>query len=289
MRIILTLIIWIALYGMSFAAEPLSVKDFIKEYVSALKSTAPDISVKVKGGTKLVLKFKNGHETLLDVDNAYRQYRNNLSSKGQIIKHYVAATIEAFNPSSKRNRSRIVPVIKSPEWVAGLRQRMRGSKVRQEPIVEKLNDDLFIVYAEDTPRSIRYLDHDDLVQLKIKRGELKKLATSNLTRMMPVPPISARKPVGTPSTGIGAFVVDGVYEASLLAFDDIWSNDKLQIKGEIIVAVPNRGTLLFASSSDPVAVRKLRSIAAKEFRTGSYPISKYLYIYRKGKFVRYSR
>ncbi len=101
---------------------------------------------------------------------------------------------------------------------------------------EELNDELVVVYAEDTDNSTRYLSSVEIVG--VERRKLRSLAVDNLMRLMPR--IEMRQ------LAEGAFMITSHadYGASLILVDSIWSGDQIKVNGDIVVAVPAKDVIL---------------------------------------------
>ena len=89
--------------------------------------------------------------------------------------------------------------------------------------------------------------------------------------------------------GVSMLSAGGDYDASLLLVDEIWSGDMLKVDGEIVVAVPARNVLLFVPAADEARVKELKALVRRVFAEYSYTLTDQLFIYRKGRFQRYSR
>ena len=55
-------------------------------------------------------------------------------------------------------------------------------------------------------------------------------------------------------------VADGTYEASMLLFDDLWNEKNFPVKGDIVVFVPSRDTVIITGSKDKDGISKAKSI-----------------------------
>jgi uncharacterized protein YtpQ (UPF0354 family) len=181
------------------------------------------------------------------------------------------------------DRTRIVPVIKDRPWLEEMRQGLlsRGAKQVPQLIFEDFNPDLVIVYAEDSPKNIRYLRQADLEQAKFERGELRALACENLKRLLPK--IECR---GTNSLYI--ITAGGSYEASLLLLDSMWRGGQIDVQGDVVVAIPTRDLLLVTGSGYPQGIDKVRRMVKEASSGGAYKLTSKLFVYRRGKFDEYT-
>ena len=84
---------------------------------------------------------------------------------------------------------------------------------------EKLNDVLYVLYAIDTPSSIKFMPKEDINALGVEEGELRNLSMANLMNANESLQIQ-----GDRST-VSMVVADGIYEASFLLYDDLWTKE----------------------------------------------------------------
>ncbi len=264
------------------AAQSLVSRDkFTMLYMDVLRAAAPEIEVQVTGPMELTIEH-DGNEVRAYLDNAYARYSAAPDMLDQVIGDYVAATVEqVVAPPAGGDVTRIVPVIKGATYL----QELNAGAVGDEVVLiahEPYNDDLIILYAEDTPRNIRYLGDEDLADMGVDRAGLREAAIANLDRLLPA--IEARG-----DDGIYMLVADGNYEASLLLFDDIWSNDTwttggTPVAGEVVVTVPARDVLVVTGSRDAEGIATLRDIARDIVASDPYSLTDQLFVYRNGRF-----
>jgi uncharacterized protein YtpQ (UPF0354 family) len=79
----------------------------------------------------------------------------------------------------------------------------------------------------------------------------------------------------------------GDYEASLLLLDSIWSGGEMELKGEMVVAIPTRDLLLVTGSKDPEGIEKVKRMV-KEASSGAYRLTQKLFVYRSGRFEEFT-
>lgn len=267
----------------SFATQAQdSPKRFTTEFVAVLSKALPSHSVVVMEPLRLKIQAENGKESFAFLDNAYNEYLSYPSEKTAIIDRFLNSVIETATKSEELSPQRIVPVIKDSAWLeemklAGINN---GLEKAPEQVVDDFNDDLVIVYAEDTPTNTNYFSPNNLKDAGIDRKELRALAVSNLRRILP--------PVETHSGELlSMLTAGGDYVASLLLIDEIWSDGKLTVDGEIVVAVPSRDVILFTGSRNKAGIKKLQEVASKAVAENAYSLTDQLFFYRGGKFVRF--
>jgi uncharacterized protein YtpQ (UPF0354 family) len=263
------------------ARKPLTAGDFTKEFANRLRAARPDWKVDIKAERELRITNAKGKESTAFLDNTYTDYVRHPESLPDLVQRSAVALAEYQAEDAPFDRSRIVPIVKDRKWLTEIRASLkaRGKKEPPENVFDDLNEQLVVVYAEDNPKSIRYLTPKNLTDLGVARAELRKLAVENLKRMLP-------KIEVLPGPVVTMIKADGNYEASLLLFDELWSGGQIRVDGDYVVAVPSRDVLLVTGSRNPAGIAKLRELAAQVVRQSSYRLTDDLFVYRRGSFQR---
>jgi uncharacterized protein YtpQ (UPF0354 family) len=278
LRIISSILAAIGLSASGAAQGALSPERFTAEFVAALHKALPAQTVTVTEPLRLQLKDRNGEESRAFLDNAYNEYLRDPSAKAAIIDRYLASLAETSAAEEKLDPQRIVPVIKDAAWPREMKRSMGDGAAEQ--VVEDFNGDLVVVYAEDSPTSTRYFSADQLREAGVSRTELRKLAVTNLRRLLPPPEVHSGPLVSMLTAG-------GDYVVSLLLLDELWAADRLKVDGEIVVAAPARDILLFTGSNNATGVAQLQEMARKTVAESSYSLTDQLFVYRDGRFQRF--
>ena len=129
----------------------------------------------------------------------------------------------------------------------------------------------------DSPTSMAIMPIGRLKDLELDDKQAFDLARAN-TREYAV------KASWLENDGLLEVKLDGAYEASLLAIDDIWGSIEAHFGGPIAIVVPNRGNLSVARADKPADLDKLREIATRKF-TGPHAISDRVYFRRNNAWV----
>lgn len=258
------------------ASEMLSPEQFTEEFRAALVSALPEHAVEVVEPLRLHIKKTEDEQATAYLDNAYNEYSRTPSAKAEVIAKYLTTYMEAAQGSRPLQPEQIVPVVKDRGWL----KHVGGTKARGKQVIEDLNADLVVVYAEDGPHNIRYFSSEDLQKAGVQRQALRELALTNLRRILP-PPEPVKGPV------ISMMTAGQDYVSSLLLLDEIWNAEKLAVDGEIVIAIPTRDVLLFTGSKNKEGLKKLRELAQKAHADGPYSLTERLFVYRGGKFQRF--
>lgn len=279
-RWLLSLLCILALLPAS-AAE-LTRKQLTDEYVAAVHAAYPTATVTVVAPLQVKVKGAAGGEGTAFLDNLYAEISRNPSRKQDLLQRHVASIAQIMKSDAERESvasESIVPLVKDRGWLKDMRSAGTGGKPL-EFVYEPLNEDLLVVYGEDTPSSIQYFVSSVFEKTGIDRKDLRALAVKNLHRILDGVDLIRIEGVNSLTTG-------GDFDASLLLIDEVWNKENLQVKGEIVVAIPARNMLLFADSADAQAVDALARLAKRVESEDSYSLTAQLFVRRDGTFQRY--
>ena len=258
--------------------------EFTRTFADALRKARPGLKVDIVRDLELNVTSANGGETTSYLDNAYDTYKQDPQERDDVIKRFVAANLETIGVTREGvDRTRIVPIIKDRPWLEETRQAIlgRGAKEAPEYVYEDFSPELVIVYAEDSPKNIRYFRAKDLESAKIDKSELRALACTNLKRLLP-------KIERHGTNGLYMITAGGDYEASLLLLDSIWSDGQMEVKGDLVVAIPARDLLLVTGSQDSQGIEKIKGIVKEASTGGAYRLTQKLFVYRNGRFSEFT-
>lgn len=258
-----------------------SPEHFTAEFMVVLQALFSDYSVTPVDSLHLKLAGPDGKESAVFLDNAYHEYVQDPAAKTGIIARFVASISEIAGEAVPPDPQCIVPVIKDRSWLEEVQRAIanNGSDKKAQQVVEDFNEDLIIVYAEDTPKSVRYLSSQHLEEAGIPREELRELAVANLRKILP--------PVEMHQGPLVSILSGGDYGASLLLINELWNEGKLEVDGDIVIAIPARDTLLFTGSWNTEGLKKLQEAASKTVAESSYALTDRLFVYRGGRFQRF--
>ena len=267
-------------------SDPLTPAQFTEEFANQLRISMPALQVEIIKSLQLKLTMAGGKESTSFLDNAYDAYQADPKLKKDIIHTWVQSCMEtAIDSQSSEilDRTCIVPVIKDRPWLEEIKKSLedRGAKKVPENVYEDLNADLIILYAEDSPKNIRYFGPDDLKKAHIDRKELRGLACQNLERLLP-------KIERQGTNGLYMLTAGGDYEPSLLLFDSIWTGLQKEVNGDVVVAIPTRDLLVVTGSNDRPGIEKLKQIVQQATARGPYQLTTKLFVYHSGQFVEFA-
>jgi uncharacterized protein YtpQ (UPF0354 family) len=130
-----------------------------------------------------------------------------------------------------------------------------------------LAGDIWIIYAQDLPDSINILKVEDAKRLGLDALALRKISINNLSGL--IEEIEAK-----PYESIYEISCSPLfYASSLLLLDYVWEQLEPLVKGQIVVGVPARDTVIFTGSEEMDALPKLRDEVNYVLANGHHLIS----------------
>lgn len=281
MRALLFALAMVAGLSAAARADTPSPSAFTAQFARALQAAMPSAKVSIVRDLQLDIRRMDGSSATVSLANNYRDYSADPKWFDEIVKAYAAALAKpAGKQAGKLDRTRIVPVIKDRPWLVELQGHFKKQDASQQPVFEDFNNELVVVYAEDTPDRTRYLSSSE--NLGVERSKLRALSVDNLMRIMP------RIDLRQGDDGLAMMTSHADYGASLLLVDSIWSGDQIKVDGDIVVAVPAKDVILITGSRNRKGLKAMRT-AAPNLAKGSYGITDTLFVYRKGRFVKFGR
>src|ERR1700704_4394280 len=183
MGVLRILVIVLGLCGAAWA-QNLSPRAFTETFATEFRRAIPSATI-TRGDLQITVRRPSG-STTINLYNAYNTY----SKEPQRLKELISAQLALVatlsdapaRAEAKVDPSRIVPVIKGRAWLREVQQQIKTSGAQQEQLVEDLNDELVIAYAEDTAKATRYLTASEYSG---DRAKLRALAVENLMRVLP--------------------------------------------------------------------------------------------------------
>lgn len=258
----------------------LSEKEFTQRYKDSLMQREPDANYEIQEDLKI--KVSEGkHDMTIYLDNAYRAYKLQPDSLASIFSDYLNSSISSLTKTELISKNSIVPVIKPLKYIEHVKSLDHGNTSLDSLIYyEPYNDELIIVYAEDTELNIRYLQKHIIDSLNIGLDTLRDFAFNNLRKILPDVEIIN-------SGGKFGILAGGVYEASLILSKTMWNKENFSVDGDIVIAMLTRDMVYVTSSKNKQEINKLKSLALKDFENENYQVSPFLFRYNGTAFERF--
>lgn len=252
--------------------ELLSERAFTDRYVEQLVERAPTLEVSIVEPLQVQIDGDDGQNVFLS--NAYTVYRNDAAALDEILARYVETIVESINePERELTSTNLMPVVKDDQWVAEITATLRERGADPSAVdyySEPLADGLVVLYAIDSPSSIRYVPRSEIVASKLVLSELRTVARDNLEPLLKDLELAS-------GDGLYALFADGNYEASLLLVDALWTQDQFPVAGEIVVAVPARGVLLVSGTEEKRGLDALEKLTDQSYVESPYNLTRNFY------------
>jgi uncharacterized protein YtpQ (UPF0354 family) len=266
--------------GILFWRGRISKASFRRLFVAALQKQVPHLVCRDSPEDELVVVItgmENYEEMTQRLQNAYQEFQKDPKKKDEILGRWVDATLELTTPL-KISRERIVPLVKSRGWQKGAYEgrEVPAPDAAEAMCMDPYNDELIVTYVH-WGATFHFLTNSDLEEAHITRAELEPLALANLRRMTPQRDFRER-------AGVCLINVGGNLEATMLLDETLWAQPRFAAAETLLVAVPDRNTILACTEISVDAVWSLAFLARNLWRTESYSITNHLFIRRAGRF-----
>ncbi len=256
---------------------PTNEAEFTTVIFDELKKAFPEVEFQLVKNLEIVGR-KNALEYHHYLDNLFREFEFDLAPFKDQINGYMDSCYDVYRKSDKIVLGNVVPVMKPMSFLED-NKKLNGGKT-PNLIYEVYNKQLVIVFAEDSEENINYVTTEQFAKLNMTVDSLKKISIKNLPLVVP-------EITGDKENGLYVFQCGGNYENSLMLLPDLFRATNIDIKGDLIVSIPTADLLLVTGSKDKESLKKLKAIAASFYEKGDRPTSPYLFIWKKGKFVKY--
>ena len=175
-----------------------------------------------------------------------------MSQESRDLCHRAIAYLKVEEPLSDQ------PVIELPE--------------AESPVTRVLGHRLLAAYLVDEGDSFRYVQYRHLAEAGLSMEELHAIAVKNLAAL-------AEERVEVRQYGnIYAVLMGGNFEASLVLFEEFWSEWYSQLAPNgYVVAFPARDILAFGDSSSAEAINELNQVCLRGNNEGDHPLTNTLY------------
>lgn len=265
----------------AFAAG-LSERAFTDMFVQQAKAALPDIEITIVAPLQLKTKAKDGSVGTVFLNNAYTKYSADPDGLQKIIDDHLASMKFSEIPVTAESGGSIFAVIKPADYLANVQAQRAKAGIKEEIslIVERLNDDLLVLYVLDSETSMQMLTKEGAQKAGIEQSALRSVAVKNLQRYFNDKKVQIQKIEQAGKATIYQVTLDENYEASILLIDDYWTKKNFDVAGDIVVFVPARNVVMVTGSEDKEGMRLASIVAQNGYDELGYAISPFGY--RKG-------
>lgn len=257
--------------------KELNEKKFTKKFYKELAAAHPERNFEI---TDNLVIFCRNEKYSLRLENAYCMYKSDPCAVKEIMTRYINVFSKVLSGEVAVRADGVVPLVKSADYIE-FNAEVNNINVDDFTAVrQKYNDQLIILFAKDSEETFATFSLEDLETLKIERDSLLGLSLENLKRTIPKINLYGGE-------GIYMVTVGGNYEASLILWDEIWTKENFDVKGDFVIAIPNRDMLYVTGSEDRQGIEWVKKHMKKSYNEGSYPVSPYLFKRNGNKFEKF--
>lgn len=161
---------------------PVSPQQFTNEAIALIQMLNSGMKVEVVEPLSLKVTRPDGNNIDLHLTNAYVNYLNHRRQRRAILTLFVRTMLDADIDTSSLIPRNIIPTIKDKSYVQEVRASISSKNKNPDEffVTERYNDELEIVYAVDSPTSIRNLNPSELKEINLQGESLRSFAIGNL-------------------------------------------------------------------------------------------------------------
>jgi hypothetical protein len=171
----------------------------------------------------------------------------------------ISTFVKGFaQPQTPPSRDAVRIIVRTSAYV-------RGTNMQWRPLA----GELVMLPVNDAPLTVHPLTQKDNVQLGLSADEVFNLGLANLRdRLKPLMQVAK---VAQP--GQILYIEGDVYASSRLALHESWSQLARAQGGKLIVAAPEKTTVIYVADETPAATKALRTMTQKVMSLSPHPLS----------------
>lgn len=245
---------------------------------AAIRKIDPAIDVRVLDTSTLVIATSDEAEAHCSLDSLAEELKHRTDPE-QCIEHYARSMIASARPMPDTVvASRVLPMVKPAGWAQA------SAPPGQQPLAVCLTDSVEIVFVEQRPDHLRFVAERHLAALLLDLNVLHKVALENLCAFQfDIRAIQGRQ------LWLATATDQFTFNATLALRADVWETVCATAGSELVCAIPERETCLFAREEDVVEVAELRdAVGPRLYAEAGYPVTTTLLRRVGGLLVEYS-
>jgi uncharacterized protein YtpQ (UPF0354 family) len=279
-----------SIFAKSASEDLMTKKEFTKNFMKALQVEMPEMQFTTISDLHLSAKTSDKDELEIFLNNHYTRYLSAQATFKSICNDEINSIKNKEMLFVDKSLESILPILKPKDYIDTVKAQLKQTNYKEKEFpfyYEKLNDDIFIVYVFDLPDSMQFVSSKDIKKYHIEK-DIRTIASKNLEKYYKASKAKVEK-IDTGKDGdLYVFSADQTYEASLLLANVFLNQQDIPLKGDLVVFLPARNTVLFAGSKDEAGLHIASAIAKQGFSELAYAISPYGYVYVDGKWKRFN-
>ncbi len=199
-----------------------------------------------------------GQGMVLNLDNLYRDYLNaSRGDRGKVFDVIVemARTPEIEEISRETALERLLPMVRDRLYFQSADRMMVATEKTPERVMRILNEELAAGLCIDMPNAMSTVNADQLASWNMTKDQAYRIAVDNLAKQ-------SDKPFRAIAPGVFVSDFGDYHDIGRLMMPELFV--RLDIRGEPVVAVPNRTVVLVTGSRDDAGLAMIAAMARKE-------------------------
>jgi uncharacterized protein YtpQ (UPF0354 family) len=218
----------------------------------------------------------------MDLNSLFTKIRGmtNQTERQDAIRQHVEGLIAALEsgskPSTQNEEASLRPTIKSNITLAALKKAMREqSPSASLPATVPLAGSVVAIVAIDDAKVMRFATDEHVREWKTTPAALLEIGVWNLLAATKDQPELASRA----NMNFAIYRVGDSYDAARLLVPELRAKMSKLLGAPAAFAIPERDILIAAPAHDADKVRVLREIAAEDFGSAPYPITKEVFVF----------
>jgi uncharacterized protein YtpQ (UPF0354 family) len=288
MRSFCLMLLILCVSSIAVAQNKISKSEFTAKFIEQVKPISPDADFTIVSDLLIDSVDKQGMKSYIDLGNSYDSYLSGTRDLDQLILDRVASQKNIQRTLENMEVRSILPVIKNVHFMKKVQQQIKkaGHDESAFPFYyEKLNDDLYLMFAFDDENSMKFVSTADINKLGLTET-IRDIAAKNISAHYQSVNATLKEMDKGAQGRFFIFQADESYEASILTALEFIQPESMNFKGDVVVFIPARNIALLADAGDQKSIEIATHIAQEGFKELGYSISPFGYIFKEGKWQR---
>lgn len=267
--------------------------DYTFDDAASVVTTAMTASENVKSVTRtaedaLSVEFENGTETSVYLGNLTATLNADPDNETETVAQFVSVLFRTggYNPETTPDqlRKQLRPIVRHSDYVDAMKETAKNAMGGNLTfLMRPIAADYWLIVAIDNDDSIQVIPRGELEALALTDDEIFDQSLTNFSETLL--PLLQREQ----TNGAHMLLLDGNYEASLIAVGNYWDGEAERLGDSIVMVAPARDVVLYCKRSDTVCIDIIHDLAKENIKGLSNAISDTLLEWNNKGWREYSR
>lgn len=240
-------------------ADEYSLDAVAQIVAEAAKASGVIESVVRTGEDTLEITFANGVESSVYLGNLVAELNDEPENEQQTLDQFLSVILSTgAAEQAQQTADRLMPIVRDSDYLNYVQETLAASPSQDDgPVTRPIAGDYWLLVAFDDESAIRLAQRSDLAGLSMTDDELVKRAIANFTEIL-LPIVEVQQ-----INGVYVLILDGSYEASILAAESFWEKESLRLEDNIVAVAPARDMVLYCKASNDDCIDKIQAFASE--------------------------